>query len=436
MNVVQALAWYFPDSVGGTEIYVSGLARELAARGIVSTIAAAASGAQSADYVRDGIAVHRYPCAENDLAARRGDAPPRDFKAFVAWLAAQPRGIYHQHSWTASCSFHHIAAAKSLGFKTVLTVHVPAYICLRGTMMEFGRDPCDGRVEAVRCAMCWSQGRGISESLAQALGRIPQFVSAAAYRSAGDSRLLTAVGARELVATRKRQIAAIAEASDRIVAVCGWLRDALRVNGVAESKLVLSRQGIDRAFAAPTMNSGGDVFRIGFLGRCDPVKGLAVLLEAVAMVPRDAKFELIVHAVANTDDDRKLRDVLLAKFAGDPRIKFLPPVPHAELPAVMASFDLLAVPSQWLETGPLVVLEAQACGVPVLGSDLGGIAELVTPGVDGQLVAFSDPAAWAAAIGDAVAGKLECLGQAHAPRSVRTMADAASDMVALYAGLA
>ena len=67
--------------------------------------------------------------------------------------------------------------------------------------------------------------------------------------------------------------------------------------------------------------------------------------------------------------------------------------------SVMAEYDLIAVPSRWLETGPLVVLEAFAAGVPVLGSNLGGIAELVRDGVDGILVAPNDAAAWAVAIG-------------------------------------
>jgi glycosyltransferase involved in cell wall biosynthesis len=83
----------------------------------------------------------------------------------------------------------------------------------------------------------------------------------------------------------------------------------------------------------------------------------------------------------------------------------------------------------------LVVLEAQACGVPVLGSNLGGIAELVTPGVDGELVAFSDAEAWAEAIRAAVAGKLPGLGR-KVQRPVRAMADAARDMASLYAELA
>jgi glycosyltransferase involved in cell wall biosynthesis len=304
--------------------------------------------------------------------------------------------------------------------------------------MEFGSDACDGRVTAERCGTCWSQGRGLPRPAARVLGRLPQSLSRAAYRSGLDNRLVTALGARELAAVRLRQIAAMAGAADRIVAVCDWLAAALRRNGIADDKLVLSRHGIDRAFAAAveSRHGGNGKFRLGFLGRCDPIKGLPVLLDAFDRLPRELPLELVIHAVANTAQDRRHRDALTARTAGDPRITFMPPVAHRALPAILAGFDILAVPSQWQETGPLVVLEAQACGVPVLGSDLGGIAELVSPGIDGDLVAFSDPAAWAEAIRAAVAGTLPCLGKTRMSRPVRTMADAARDMAALYAGIA
>jgi len=61
----------------------------------------------------------------------------------------------------------------------------------------------------------------------------------------------------------------------------------------------------------------------------------------------------------------------------------------------MKQYDLLAVPSQWLETGPMVVLEAFAAGIPVMGSNLGGIAELVQHHVNGILVEASSINAWA-----------------------------------------
>ncbi len=56
----------------------------------------------------------------------------------------------------------------------------------------------------------------------------------------------------------------------------------------------------------------------------------------------------------------------------------------------LASYDATVVPSQWLETGPLIVLESFAAGTPVIGSNLGGVAELVSHDRDGWLVPHAD----------------------------------------------
>lgn len=435
MNVIHALASYFPENTGGTEVYVTCLAKELGSRGVDNCIVAAGLAAE--DYVYEGIPVHRYRFGPTDLTAVRGGRPPQGFDAFTIWLERQPKGVYHQHSWTTSCGLRHLTAAKSLGFSTVLTVHLPGNVCMRGTMMEFGAAPCDGQVSAERCADCWSQARGLPRWLSKAVSRIPSALSRAAYASGAENSLVTALAARELASRRRHEIEAMSKAADRVVAVCGWLANALRRNDVDDAKIVISRQGVDRKFTGDQdRRPGNDKFRLGFLGRCDPVKGLQVLIDAVTRLPQDVPLELVIYALANGEQERRLRDRLIYETANDLRIIFLPPLQRSEVPDALASFDMLAVPSQWLETGPLVILEAQACGVPVLGSDLGGIAELVTPGVDGHLVDFDDPAAWSEAIRAAVAGALPCMRHSKAPRAVRTMADAAGDMVALYASLA
>jgi glycosyltransferase involved in cell wall biosynthesis len=98
------------------------------------------------------------------------------------------------------------------------------------------------------------------------------------------------------------------------------------------------------------------------------------------------------------------------------------------------TFDLNAVPSLWLETGPLVVLEAKAAGLPIIGSRLGGIAELVREPEDGMLVPPGDVMAWARAIKAMVYNRPT---QAVSPTAakVRTMREVASDMAALYNSL-
>jgi glycosyltransferase involved in cell wall biosynthesis len=62
----------------------------------------------------------------------------------------------------------------------------------------------------------------------------------------------------------------------------------------------------------------------------------------------------------------------------------------------------------------MAVLEAFGCGVPVVGTDLGGLPELITPGVDGDIVPADDPAALAVALGRLVAdpGRAYAMGRA------------------------
>jgi glycosyltransferase involved in cell wall biosynthesis len=58
----------------------------------------------------------------------------------------------------------------------------------------------------------------------------------------------------------------------------------------------------------------------------------------------------------------------------------------------------VVVPSRWYENQPMVVLEALARGVPVVGSALGGMPELIEPGATGELVPANDPSALADAL--------------------------------------
>jgi glycosyltransferase involved in cell wall biosynthesis len=99
---------------------------------------------------------------------------------------------------------------------------------------------------------------------------------------------------------------------------------------------------------------------------------------------------------------------------------------------LLRKYDLLAVPSTGLETGPLAVLEAFAAGVPVLGSRLGGIPELVRDGIDGVLVSPDDPTAWATALRQ-LATEPGLLSRLRAGiRPPRTMKNVAEDMLEIY----
>ena len=118
--------------------------------------------------------------------------------------------------------------------------------------------------------------------------------------------------------------------------------------------------------------------------------------------------------------------------AGDPRVRFCPSLASDRVVDVLAGYDAVLVPSQWLETGPLVVLESFAAGVPVVGSNLGGIAELVRHERDGLLVPYADQSAWLSALSRLARDRALVETLRAGVRRPRSADDVASDMVSVY----
>ena len=122
-----------------------------------------------------------------------------------------------------------------------------------------------------------------------------------------------------------------------------------------------------------------------FLGLIRPYKGVDLLLEAVAQLPADSDWTLIVAGEAwgdlGADIERRAREKDLAN-----RVRMrLGWVPEGEVPALLAAADLVVLPYR-AGSQSAVAPMALAAGVPVLSTRVGGLPELVRDGVDGVLV--------------------------------------------------
>ncbi|MDW8065787.1 MAG: glycosyltransferase [Anaerolineae bacterium] len=140
------------------------------------------------------------------------------------------------------------------------------------------------------------------------------------------------------------------------------------------------------------------VFRIAYAGRLVPEKGLDALLEAVVRLGPGAELWLI--------GDGPLRAALrsLAQSLGiDERVRWVPPVASEQMPELLAQVDVVVLPSRttpvWKEQFGRILVEAMACGVPVVGSDSGAIPEVI--GDAGLIFPEGDAAA--------LADRLHCL---------------------------
>jgi D-inositol-3-phosphate glycosyltransferase len=148
-----------------------------------------------------------------------------------------------------------------------------------------------------------------------------------------------------------------------------------------------------------------DAHVVLFAGRLQPLKGPDVLLGAVAglLAHRpELRSRLVVPVVGGPSGSGLEHPEALADLAFrlgiDDVVRFVPPVPPAELAVWDAAASVVAVPS-YNESFGLVAAEAQATGTPVVAAAVGGLTTVVVDGETGLLLDTHDPDAWAHALG-------------------------------------
>ncbi len=146
------------------------------------------------------------------------------------------------------------------------------------------------------------------------------------------------------------------------------------------------------AQAEPLATAGSTVL---FLGRHEPRKGLAVLLEAARLLPGDTTFWIAGHGPQTEE--------LKSRYRHDPRIEWLGPLSEADKLRRVRSADAFCVPSLGGESFGLVLLEGMAAGTPVVASDLPAYRVVARDGRDALLVPTGDSEALAKGLLSALA---------------------------------
>ena len=131
----------------------------------------------------------------------------------------------------------------------------------------------------------------------------------------------------------------------------------------------------DFFFVPPSPNHHEKPFTIGYIGRFMHMKGIDLLLDAIAHCP-----DIHLLLVGSGEDEMQYRSACKDKNL-DSRVKWIPPVSEREIPKILQQMDVLVLPSRridgWMEQLGRVLIEAMASGVPVIGSSSGAIPEVI-----------------------------------------------------------
>jgi glycosyltransferase involved in cell wall biosynthesis len=209
------------------------------------------------------------------------------------------------------------------------------------------------------------------------------------------------------VSSKRWQIVAAARRCRAVMSVSGALRAQLVEAGVEPSRVHVVYNGVDAAVFHPadkaaarrTLGVGTDERLLLFIGNLKPSKGCLDLLEGFIHIAEAQPRATLVFIGGGEARAHILERAAERGLA--PRVRLLGKVDHALLPAWFTASDLLCLPSH-NEGVPNVVLEAMACGMPVVASTVGGIPEVV-PEFAGMLVPPRDTPALALALEAALA---------------------------------
>jgi glycosyltransferase involved in cell wall biosynthesis len=315
-----------------------------------------------------GHSVHLYTVHNDAVAQLKKPAlaratvwNPESYRDVRALLQRTQADILHVHNTLPLISPAIYYAARAEGAAVVQTLHNYRLLCPAATFLR------DGKI----CEAC--------------LGKTLPWpaVQHACYR---DSRAASGAVATMLFAHRLR--GTYEDMVDAYIALTEFARRKFIAGGLPAHKLHVKGN-----FVAPDPGTGDGAGGYAlYAGRLSPEKGVEVLLAAWARL--GGRFRLKI--VGDGPLAEKVRQV--ANLDGS--VEVLGRQPHDQVLRLMKEARVLVSPSTWYEGLPMSIIEAFAVGLPVIGSRLGAIPDILSGGMAGRCVTPDDSADLARLLGE------------------------------------
>jgi glycosyltransferase involved in cell wall biosynthesis len=272
-------------------------------------------------------------------------------RALGRWLEAFRPSVAHFHNTFPLISPSGYYVCRRLGIPVVQTLHNYRIICPSGTLFRSG-EPCE------RC-----------------VGRVP--IASVRYGCYRSSRLATAPVAamtalHDLLRTWRREV-------DLFIALSEFSRERFISGGLPPERIVVLPNCV---FPDPGERHGSPGDYAVYVGRAAPEKGIPTLMEAWRRVSAPL---VLVGATLEESLPRQTWE------GYQERITFAGELRREDVLSTVKQARFLVAPSVLYENHPMVVAEAYACGVPVVASRRGALAEWVKDGTTGLLFEPGDP---------------------------------------------
>ncbi len=398
-----------PSGQWGTEYYAHQLSHGLLERGAqVGVFYPVRTGDRERFQVkrieREGLSIFEVANAGDPRKSFRDSYQCEGVERAFAQLVEkeQPDVVHFLHLlWGLSIGLP--AIAKASGARTLVTPTDLGLICHRGQLFNNQSLRCDGVPDAQTCARCIREpGQWDAPMLPSELRRLAVRGLASV---GGAGRLVMAKDIDE----RRAQVMRAARHVDHWIFPTRSMQVELLRAGVPLGSSTCLPYGIDEhLYDRARVATRGS--RFVYMSQYMPHKGLACLLDATRQLERQLpesveEWSVQLHGNGGRDRHRMYARSLLSDLPR--RVTDCGPFEPLRAPQVLANTDCVVVPSEWIENAPLTILQARCAGVPVIASDVPGVAEVLEDGKHGLLFKAGDPEDLARAMSRVIAGELK-----------------------------
>ncbi len=355
---------FLPGSVGGVELYTYNLARELTKRCLTAQVLCpdydrSVPLGTISTYIVDDIHVTRINLhPEGDLVDTF--ANDKAAFAFTRFLEKADFDIVHfQHLIGLSATSLQVCFRKQVPI--FMTVHDAWLICQQSHLLQPDGSFCRRGPESIaKCLYCLLRRYPNSSRT----GRLPDLFHALSFR--------------------RRFLCNALKSIDTVIFCSRFIQEMFCTTGFEHKKMVLSPLGLP-SFETLPHQPKKDNIRISYLGAVFHAKGLDLLIDAFNLLPPTNAEVHIYGPIVNQDYFREA----MQRIKADRIVRYHGKYRSEQLPAILANTDITVIPSR-MESFSLVTRESLHAKVPAIGSDIGGIPEVIQDGINGLLFRCGD----------------------------------------------
>ncbi len=397
MRIALVIHGFPPANMAGSEVYTYNLAVELATRHEVFVFHRVANpgSAELAVEKKQYKGLHITTINNNFRSGPefsktyRNDEIAKKFGEFLDEVSPHVVHFHHVTCLSTTC----VKEAKSRQIPVVYTLHDFWLICQRGQLLDRELAICPGPSDegCARCLCSQLAMSGTAGKAATALKKtVPSFKGGSVAKELLRKVFLFSQKTLQKdenkptneIKIRSEHIRDIFSLVDSFIAPSKFLMEKYVECGIAKEKITYLDYGFDKTIFEGIKRKTSKKIRFGYIGSWIPSKGVHVLIKAFNRVD-DPRAELAIYGEQGSYHGYKDYNKDLKGLVKNKAISFPGAYENKDVGKILSGIDVLIVPSIWYENSPLTIHEAYLAGVPVIASDIGGMAEYVSEGSGG-----------------------------------------------------